>query len=88
MLQGGYPILSRGMKMSAINPAFAVAAAGDTPLLFVQSKDDRWGSPQDVAKMAASSPHSPNVVWVPGGRFDGYGYLVGHPEIAISFLAA
>jgi pimeloyl-ACP methyl ester carboxylesterase len=87
ILQVGYPVLSRGMKMSAVDPTFAVAGAGDTSLLFVQSQGDRWGSPHDVARMVAFAPKEKDVIWVAGERFDGYGYLVGHPEIAVDFLA-
>jgi pimeloyl-ACP methyl ester carboxylesterase len=82
----GYPILSGGMKMSAIDPVFATSGAKNTSLLFVQSEGDRWGSPHDVARMVAAAPHTETPVWVTGQRFDGYGYLVAHPDIVINFL--
>ena len=81
-----YALLSRGLTMRAIDPVFAASAAGETPILYVQSSQDRWGSPQDVVQMARATPNTEEMVWVPGERFSGYQYVVSHPDVATDFF--
>ena len=45
-----------GLPMRTIRPIDAAAGAGKTPLLYVQSNRDRWGSLDDVADMVAATP--------------------------------
>lgn len=76
-----------GSRLAAYQPAFAVAGAGDAPLLYVQSKGDEWGSTEDVAQMAAASPHVETVELVDAShRFGGYQYLIDNPKRAIAFF--
>ncbi len=86
LMRVSYPFLAAGLRLSAIDPIFAASGAGETPLLFIQSKGDRWGNPEDVAQMAAAAPHANPPLWVDGERFDGYRYLVDNPQIAIEFF--
>lgn len=76
-----------GLRFSAIEPVFAAAGAGDTPVLYIQGEGDRWGSVSNVAHMAAVTPQASGPVLVPGeDRYDGYRYAVSHPELIVDFL--
>ncbi len=76
-----------GLRFGAMQPAFPAAGAGQTPVLFVQGDGDRWGSPQDVAEMAARTPqaHGP-LLTESVHRFDGYQYVIDHPETVTAFF--
>lgn len=76
-----------GQRFSAYQPSFAAAGAGDTPVLYVQGKGDTWGSMEDVARMAAATPHASGPLFVDSiNRFGGYQYLVDNPKIATAFF--
>ncbi|MFZ0545290.1 MAG: alpha/beta fold hydrolase [Candidatus Promineifilaceae bacterium] len=76
-----------GMRLRAIEPVFAAAGAGKTPILFVQGKGDPWGTVQNVADMADATPLSIEPLFVEtNGRYGGYQYVIDHPEIAASFF--
>jgi len=76
-----------GQRLSAYQPSFAAAGAGETPVLYVQGKGDTWGSMEDVARMAAATPCAAGPLFVDSThRFGGYQYLVDNPKIATAFF--
>lgn len=76
-----------GQRFAAFQPSFAAAGAGETPVLYVQGKGDAWGSMEDVARMAAATPHAEGPLFVETThRFGGYQYLVDNPKIATAFF--
>jgi dipeptidyl aminopeptidase/acylaminoacyl peptidase len=76
-----------GMRLRAIEPIFAAAGAGKTPVLFVQGSGDPWGSVKNVADMAAATPLSIKPLFVnTNGRYGGYQYIIDHPEVAAAFF--
>lgn len=76
-----------GMRLRSIEPVFAAAGAGKTPLLFIQGNGDPWGSVKNVADMAAAAPLTTDPIIVESsGRYSGYRYLVDHPEVAATFF--
>lgn len=76
-----------GMKLQAIEPIFAAAGSGKTPVLFVQGIGDPWGSVENVAEMARAATLSIDPLFVESnGRFGGYQYVVDHPEVVASFF--
>lgn len=81
--------LAGGLPFSAVEPIFAAAGSGDTPVLFIQGKGDNWGSAENVAAMAASSPSPVEPLFVEStGRFGGYQYVIDNPELVESFFAS
>lgn len=81
--------MSARVSLEAIEPVFAAAGAGDTPVLFVQGKGDRWGSVSNVAHMAAQTPKAVSPLFVDGNhRYEGYRYVVDHPEVVLDFFGA
>jgi pimeloyl-ACP methyl ester carboxylesterase len=78
---------SVGTPIGAIEPLFAAAGAGDTPVLYIQGEGDRWGGVSNVAHMASVTPHATGPLLVPSEeRYGGYRYAVSHPELIIDFL--
>jgi pimeloyl-ACP methyl ester carboxylesterase len=75
-----------GVRLGGLQPAFAAAGAGETPVLFIQSKDDRWGSREDVQRLAAAVPGAEGPLWVDGARPEGYRYLIDNPKVALAFF--
>lgn len=76
-----------GLPFRAIEPIFAAASAGATPILFVQGIGDRWGSVDNVAQMVAATPNAVPPVYVESqNRYDGYQHVVDHPELLIDFF--
>jgi dipeptidyl aminopeptidase/acylaminoacyl peptidase len=76
-----------GMRLQAIEPAFAAAGAGNTPLLFIQGTGDPWGSVEDVINIAAAAPNAGAPLFVEtNGRYGGYNYAIAHPEITAAFF--
>ena len=76
-----------GLRFAALQPSFAAAGAGQTPVLYVQSEGDRWGSSQDVSRMANRTPRAAGPLFVNGRhRFDGYQHVIDHPELALTFF--
>lgn len=79
--------LSARISLDAIEPVFAAAGAGATPVLYVQSKGDRWGSVSNVAHMASQTPNATPPLFVDGNhRYAGYRYVIDHPEVVIDFF--
>lgn len=76
-----------GPPMGSIQPGFAAAGTGNTPVLYIQSQTDRWGSLEDVTQMSLASPagHGPLAVEA-DDRFGGYQYLIDHPVVATAFF--
>ncbi len=78
-----------GLPMRTIRPIDAAAGAGKTPLLYVQSNRDRWGSLDDVADMVAATPKASPPVYIDAGhRFTGYQYIINQPHVCIDFFNA
>ncbi|MCP4427850.1 MAG: alpha/beta hydrolase [Chloroflexi bacterium] len=76
-----------GLRFGALQPAFPASGAGPTPVLYIQGKGDRWGSPQDVADMVARTPQAHGPLFTDGvHRFDGYQYVIDHPETVMTFF--
>jgi len=76
-----------GPDLNDVDPALAVAGAGPVPVLFMQGTGDRWGTVEDVERMAAATPGGlPLLVIGTEHRFDGYNYAVQNPEISLDFF--
>ncbi|MCI0399252.1 MAG: alpha/beta fold hydrolase [Chloroflexi bacterium] len=79
---------SSGLNFSAIEPAFAAAGAGRTPILYIQGNGDQWGSPDNVTQIARATPNASGLLMVDtNGRFGGYQYAIDHPERLLAFFA-
>jgi hypothetical protein len=79
--------IAGGMYFSAYRPSFAAAAAGDTPVLYVQGNGDPWGDVEDVAQIAEATPNARGPLFVESSdRFGGYQYLIDNPQIASAFF--
>ncbi len=79
--------MAGGLRFQAIQPAFAAASAGSTPLLFVQGTGDQWGSVADVAQMTAVTPNAVEPLLVETTeRFGGYQYVVDNPQVVLDFF--
>lgn len=86
LVEAAYGVIT-GVPLRALQPAFAAAGAGDTPVLFVQCKADRWGSMEDANRLAAATPGSEGPLFVDGAhRYQGYQYPIENPRIAVAFL--
>jgi pimeloyl-ACP methyl ester carboxylesterase len=76
-----------GLRLSAIDPVFAVAGSGETPILYVQGTGDPWGSLDNVQQMVQSTPNAVRPQFVDTtGRYGGYQFVLDHPEIISSFF--
>lgn len=76
-----------GLRFSAIEPAFAAAGAGDTPVLYVQGTGDRWGSVDNVKYIANHTPNAIRPLFIEtNGCYSGYQYVVDNPEMLDSFF--
>jgi pimeloyl-ACP methyl ester carboxylesterase len=76
-----------GLHFGAIEPLFAAAGAGKTPILYVQGTGDRWGSQASVEQMAAATPAAVPPLFVETvHRFGGYQYLIDNPRPALQFF--
>ncbi len=76
-----------GIPFNAVQPAFAAAAAGDVPILYIQGDGDRWGSVADVERMVAATPNARGPLYVNSThRYGGYQYLIDNPKIASAFF--
>jgi dipeptidyl aminopeptidase/acylaminoacyl peptidase len=75
------------VRLAALQPAFAVAGAGSTPVLFIQGKQDPWGSIEDVERLAAATPGGVGPLFVDGTHhYHGYQYLIENPRVAVTFF--
>jgi pimeloyl-ACP methyl ester carboxylesterase len=78
-----------GLSLTAIEPVFAAAGAGQTAVLYVQGRGDPWGSAENVARMAAVTPGAVEPIFVDSDcRFDGYRYVVDQPGVCLAFFQA
>jgi pimeloyl-ACP methyl ester carboxylesterase len=76
------------LPLKAIEPLMAAAGAGNTPVLYVQGKGDRWGSVSNVAQMVEKTPNAADPLFVDTHhRFGGYRYVVQNPEVLTAFFA-
>lgn len=76
-----------GPPLSAISPIFAVAGAGDVPVLYLQGEGDQYGSTNDVQRIADATPNPEGPLFVKSAeRFGGYQYLVDNPQLACAFF--
>mgnify|MGYP003618451981 FL=1 len=76
-----------GVRLDALQPAFAAGGAGSTPVLFIQCKADQWGSLDDANRLAGATPGGEGPLFVDGNhRYEGYQYIIENPRIAATFL--
>lgn len=76
-----------GIRLSAIQPSFAAAGASASPVLFVQSKQDRWGTREDTARLVSALPVSEGPLFVDGThRYQGFQYLIENPRVVTTFF--
>lgn len=76
-----------GIRLAALQPAFAAAGAGETPVLFVQGKADQWGSMDDVNRLRAATPGGEGPLYVDGAhRYQGFQYLIENPRMGVVFF--
>lgn len=79
--------LASGMNLSALQPAFAASGAGETPVLYVQTKHDEWGSVEDVKRMAAATPCGEGPLYVDGTHhYHGFQYVIDNPKVLVAFF--
>jgi fermentation-respiration switch protein FrsA (DUF1100 family) len=79
--------LSGGIQLSAVEPVFAAAGCGQTKVLYIQGSGDRWGSIENVAEMVANTPNAVEPIFIETkGRFEGYQYAIGSPDIIGGFF--
>jgi dienelactone hydrolase len=86
LVESAYAAFS-GVSLNALQPAFAAAGAGATPVLFIQCKTDRWGSIEDANHLRAATPEGEGPLYVDGAhRYEGYHYLIENPRIAVAYF--
>ncbi|WP_374688975.1 alpha/beta hydrolase [Promineifilum sp.] len=86
LVEAAYTAIS-GVRLTALQPAFAAAGAGATPVLFIQCKEDPWGSMEDANRLAAATPLGEGPLYVDGSHhYQGYQYLVENPRIAVAYF--
>jgi alpha-beta hydrolase superfamily lysophospholipase len=86
LVEAAYTAIS-GVRLAALQPAFAAAGAGSTPVLFIQCKEDPWGSMEDVNRLAAATPLGEGPLYVDGNHhYQGYQYLIENPRIAVAYF--
>jgi hypothetical protein len=86
LVESAYSAFS-GVRLNALQPSFAAAGGGPTPVLFIQCKADKWGSMADANQLRAATPRGEGPLYVDGDhRYQGYQYLVENPRIAVAFF--
>ncbi|VAW43429.1 hypothetical protein MNBD_CHLOROFLEXI01-1789 [hydrothermal vent metagenome] len=76
-----------GQRLQEFRPGTAAAQAGNVPVLYIQGENDPWGSAEDVALIAASTPTASGPLFVEAtDRYAGYQYLINNPAIASAFF--
>lgn len=86
LIEAVYAAVS-GVRLDALQPAFAAGGAGPVPVLFIQCKGDQWGSLDDANQLAAAASGSEGPLYVDGDhRYDGYQHLIDNPRVAATFL--
>jgi pimeloyl-ACP methyl ester carboxylesterase len=79
--------LQGGVDFNKIRPISAAANASNAPVLVIQGDGDRWGSLADAAQITAVLPNgSGPIVAETTHRYEGYQYLIDHPEIVTAFF--
>ncbi len=79
--------LQGGIDFELIRPISASAAAGEAPILSIQGNGDRWGSVADVQQITAVATNGTGpIIPETTHRYEGYQYLINHPEIAVAFF--
>ena len=79
--------LAGGPSLRFIRPAYA-AVGCRAPILFVQSRGDRWGSVDDVQQMVDAAPGAVEPLFLDlPDRFAGYTHMVDNPQISLDFFA-
>lgn len=77
--------LAGGPSASSIDPASSAAGAR-CPFLYVQGTGDRWGTVEDVQRMAAMTPRSSAIFPETRHRFEGYRWVLDNPDVSVDFL--
>lgn len=77
--------LAGGGSYDQQRPVLAAAGAR-SPILFVQGTGDPWGSREDVGAMAEAAPLGTALFPETSHRFEGYRWIIEHPEVAIAFF--
>lgn len=79
--------LAGGLPLSAIEPIFTAAGAGDTRVLYIQGTGDPWGSLENVTEMVAVTPNAVEPLFIEtAGRFGGYQFVIEHTDVLDSFF--
>lgn len=80
--------LMGGSALEDVDMVEAASQTGQTPLLYVQSAGDQFGSVDDVQMMAAVTPNLVDVIVTADGehRYAGYNYVINNPEILHSYF--
>ncbi|MDX1613479.1 MAG: alpha/beta fold hydrolase [Candidatus Promineifilaceae bacterium] len=86
LVELGYRLFG-GLRLGAVEPMFAVAGAGQTPVLYIQGEGDPWGSAANVSRMADVTSGPVQLRLVPSSdRHGGYQYAIDHPDELDAFL--
>ena len=77
-----------GTPLEDVDMVAAAANTGATPVLYIQSAGDPFGSVDDVQSMAAVTPNLVDVIIAAeaDGRYAGYNYAISNPEILLSYF--
>ncbi|MFK7801531.1 MAG: alpha/beta hydrolase family protein [Anaerolineae bacterium] len=77
-----------GTPLEDVDMVAAAANAGKTPILYIQSAGDAFGSVEDVQAMGAVTPNVVDVIVAAEAesRYGGYTYAINNPEILLSYF--
>ena len=76
-----------GVSLGGLQPSFAAAGAGETPVLFIQAKADHWGLPADAERLRSATPNGEGPLYVDGEhRYQGFQYLIENPRMAVTYF--
>lgn len=77
-----------GTPLEDVDMVAAAANTGQTPILYIQSAGDDFGSVDDVQAMGAVTPNLVDVIVAAeaDSRYAGYNYAIGNPEILLSYF--
>jgi len=79
--------LAGGPDLRELHPRHPAPGVGDVPILYVQGTGDVWGGREDVERMIAATPNPVEPVFPETDhRFDGYNWVVEHPDLVIEFF--
>lgn len=79
--------LAGGPSTKFIDPVVVARRAGETAVLYVQGKGDKWGSVENVADMVAATPNAVEPIYPDTEeRYGGYHYLIDNPQVVTSFF--